>query len=80
MLILYPSLENSTTPIAITYIDLNKHIRIQFNVQIKQLLKMINETKEVCLLENWVHDFSTNNEYSEQQLLLQDPYTVDICR
>ena len=63
-----------------TYIDLNKHIRIQFNVQIKQLLKMINETKEVCLLENWVHDFSTNNEYSEQQLLLQDPYTVDICR
>ena len=35
---------------------------------------MINETKEVCLLENWVHDFSTNNEYSEQQLLLQDPY------
>ena len=37
---------------------------------------MINETKEVCLLENWVHDFSTNNEYSEQQLLLQDPYTA----
>ena len=35
---------------------------------------MINETKEVCLLENWAHDFSTNDKYSEQQLLLQDPY------
>jgi hypothetical protein len=35
---------------------------------------MINETKKVCLLENWAHDFSTNGKYSEQQLLLQDPY------
>ena len=35
---------------------------------------MINETKEVCLLENWAHDVSTNDKYSEQQLLLQDPY------
>ena len=35
---------------------------------------MINETKEVCLLENWAHDFSTNDKYSEQRLLLQDPY------
>ena len=35
---------------------------------------MINETKEICLLENWAHDSSTNDEYSEQQLLLQDPY------
>ena len=35
---------------------------------------MINETKENCLLENWAHDFSTNDKYSEHQLLLQDPY------
>ena len=35
---------------------------------------MINETKEVCLLENWAHDFSANDKYSEQRLLLQDPY------
>ena len=37
---------------------------------------MINETKEVCLLENWahIHDFFTNEKYSEQQLLPQDPY------
>ena len=35
---------------------------------------MINETKEVCLLENWAPYFSKNDEYSEQKLLLQDPY------
>ena len=35
---------------------------------------MINETKEVCPLENWAHDFFTNYKYSEQKLLLQDPY------
>ena len=35
---------------------------------------MINYTKEVCLLENWTHDISMNDENLEQQLLLQDPY------
>ena len=35
---------------------------------------MINETKEVCLLEIWAHGFSANDKYSEQWLLLQDPY------
>ena len=35
---------------------------------------MINYTKEVCLLENWTHDISMNDEHLEQQLLLQDPY------
>ena len=35
---------------------------------------MINNSVEVCLLENWAHDVSRNDKYSEQQLLLQDPY------
>ena len=35
---------------------------------------MINNTKEVCLLENWTHDNSMNDENSAQQLLLQDPF------
>ena len=35
---------------------------------------MINYTKEVCLLENWTHDISMNDEHLEQHLLLQDPY------
>ena len=35
---------------------------------------MINETKEVCLLENWTHDNSMNDKNSSQQLLLQDPF------
>ena len=35
---------------------------------------MINYTKEVCLLENWIHDIFMNDENLEQQLFLQDPY------
>ena len=35
---------------------------------------MINNTVEVCLLENWNHDISMNHKNLEQQLLLQDPY------
>ena len=35
---------------------------------------MINNTVEVCLLENWNHDISMNHKNLEQQSLLQDPY------
>ncbi len=35
---------------------------------------MINNTEEVCLLENWTLDISMNDKNSEQQLLLQDPF------
>ena len=35
---------------------------------------MINNTKKVCLLENWTHDNSMNEKNSAQQLLLQDPF------
>ena len=35
---------------------------------------MINNTVEVCRLENWNHDISMNHKDLEQQLLLQDPY------
>ena len=35
---------------------------------------MINNTKKVCLLENWTHDISMNDNDLEQQMLLQDPY------
>jgi hypothetical protein len=35
---------------------------------------MINETEEVCLLENWTQDFSLNDRNLEEHLLLQDPY------
>ena len=35
---------------------------------------MINNTVEVCRLENWNHDISMNHKNLEQQLLLQDPY------
>ena len=35
---------------------------------------MTNNSEEVCLLGNWTHDVSMNNENLEQQLLLQDPY------
>ena len=35
---------------------------------------MINNTKKVCLLENWTHDISMNDKDLEQQMLLQDPY------
>ena len=35
---------------------------------------MINNTEEVCLLENWNHSISINLDQIEQQFLLQDPY------
>ena len=35
---------------------------------------MINNTKEVCLLESWTLDISMNDKYSTQQLFLQDPF------
>ena len=35
---------------------------------------MINYTKEICLLENWIHDIFMNDENLEQHLFLQDPY------
>ena len=35
---------------------------------------MINNTEEVCLLENWTLDISMNDKNSAQQLLLQDPF------
>ena len=35
---------------------------------------MINNTEEVCLLENWTHDNFMNDKNSAQQLLLQDPF------
>ena len=35
---------------------------------------MINNTVEVCLLENWNRDISMNHKNLEQELLLQDPY------
>ena len=35
---------------------------------------MINETKEVCLFENWNQDFSVSDENLEQDLFLQDPF------
>ena len=35
---------------------------------------MINETKEVCLFENWDQDFSVSDENLEQDLFLQDPF------
>ena len=35
---------------------------------------MINNTVEVCLLENWNHDIFMNHNNLEQQLPLQDPY------
>ena len=35
---------------------------------------MINETKEVCLFENWNQDFSVSDENLEQKLFLQDPF------
>ena len=36
--------------------------------------KMINNTEEVCMSENWNWDISMNLEHIEQQLLFQDPY------
>ena len=35
---------------------------------------MINNSEEVCLLENWTVDISMNDKDSAQQLLLQDPF------
>ena len=35
---------------------------------------MINNTKEVCLLENWTRDNSMNDKNLAQHLLLQDPF------
>ena len=35
---------------------------------------MINNTVEVCLLENWNQDIFMNHNNLEQQLPLQDPY------
>ena len=35
---------------------------------------MINQTEEICALENWNWDISMNLEQIEQQLLFQDPY------
>ena len=35
---------------------------------------MIHVIEEVCLLGNWTLDISVNYKYSEQQLLIQDPY------
>ena len=35
---------------------------------------MINNTEEVCLLENWTPDNSMNDKNSAQQLLLQDQF------
>ena len=35
---------------------------------------MINNTKEVCLLENWTRDNSMNDKNLAPQLLLQDPF------
>ena len=35
---------------------------------------MINETKEVCLFENWNQDFSVSDENLEQKLFLKDPF------
>ena len=35
---------------------------------------MINNTEEVCLLENWTLDISMNDKNLTQQLLLQDPF------
>ena len=34
---------------------------------------MTNNTKEICLLENWTQNFSMN-EVNLEQMLLQDPY------
>ena len=34
---------------------------------------MTNNTKEICLLENWTQNFSLN-EVNLEQMLLQDPY------
>ena len=36
-------------------------------------MKMTNDTKEICLLENWTQNFSMN-EVNLEQILLQDPY------
>ena len=47
---------------------------VQSNFTKEQLHKMINNTEEVCLLENWTHDISMTDENLEQQLLLQDAY------
>ena len=35
---------------------------------------MINNTKEVCLLENWTRDNSMNDKNTAQQSLFQDPF------
>ena len=35
---------------------------------------MINNTEEICLLENWTLDISMNDKNFTQQLLLQDPF------
>ena len=35
---------------------------------------MINNTEEVCLLENWTLDISMNYKNPAQQLFLQDPF------
>ena len=36
---------------------------------------MVSLAEEVCLLENWNHNISMNDEdLEQQQLLLQDPY------
>ena len=35
---------------------------------------MINNTVEVCLLENWNHDISMNHKNLEQEPLFQDPF------
>ena len=35
---------------------------------------MVNNTEEVCLLENWTDDNSMNDENSARQLLFQDPF------
>ena len=36
--------------------------------------KMINQTEEICALENWNWDISMNLDHIEQQLPFQDPY------
>ena len=35
-------------------------------------MKMTNNTKEICLLENWTQNFSMN-EVNLKQMLIQDP-------
>ena len=50
------------------------HLQSKTYFNKERLHKMINETEEVCLLENWNHDNSVIDKNLEQNLLLQDPY------